>query len=281
MEVKEIIKSLLQLRPENRANFIVDYLRNINVFYNVQNYHHGKNIEFVKYGENREKEIIFFSHYDISRETKDGANDNTSSVAVLLKIIEYVSQIDTPFNIRIIFNDKEEILGALLNKNIDIKSISKIINNVGSFQYLRNFTNRSNIVAVFNLELSGIGDILYFATKSGLVGCDENIIKFLEYICKKEQIEYIKIPILNSDMISIHTLSLRGGVYGSIPKHDALNFLNNYSGNINKENMPSVWKNIHSDKDNYFTIQEKSLSNVYDFTTKIIDNIKEIDNFIH
>ncbi|HOV15277.1 MAG TPA: M28 family peptidase, partial [Spirochaetota bacterium] len=224
MEIKEILKNLVKTDRNNRANFIVDYIKSINEKVNIFSYKNGKNIEFIKYGQNRDKDIIFFSHYDISKETMDGANDNSSSVAVLLKLIEYLNHVNPYYNIRLIFNDKEEILGALLNKNLDLTDLSKIITNVGSFQYLKSFTNKNNILAIFNLELSGIGDVLYFATKSGLVNCNENLINFLEFVSKKENIKYLKLPILNSDMISIHTLSLKGVVYGAIPEYEGKNY---------------------------------------------------------
>lgn len=279
MKIKEILRELISNDRDNRASYIIDRIRNSNCQPNIFDTQNCKNIEFVKFGK-IDKDIIFFSHYDISKETIEGANDNSSSVAVLLKLVEYINAISPYYNIRIIFNDKEEILGALLNKNLNSKDLAKIITNVGSFQYLKSFDNKSNILAIFNLELSGIGDTLYFATKSGLVNCDKRLIDFLEFICQKESMRYIKIPVLNSDMISIHTLSLNGVVFGAIPQHEAIIYSDRYKDTNYKDEIPSVWKNIHSNKDNYFSIQERALSNVYNLTTKIIENLESLSKFI-
>jgi len=279
MEIKDIVKEIVKNKSRERIFFIEEYIKNLNVDFNILDYGKGKNIEFVKQSKNNDKDIIFFAHHDISKDTKEGANDNSSSVAVLLNTIKYLKNIEVDYNVRLVFNDKEEILGALLNKNLDAQNISKIISNVGSFQYLKNFSKKENIIAVFNVELSGIGDIIYFATKSGLVTCDSKLINYMEYVCKKEKIEYAKIPVLNSDMISVHTLSKKGAVYGSIPNGD-IDILSKNPEGVIRDLIPSVWKNIHSLRDNIFAIQEKSLFNVYNFTTKLIDNLGELKSFL-
>lgn len=51
--------------------------------------------------------IIFSAHYDVVSGST-GANDNGSSVAILLKLAKYLKEIDTKLPIDIVFFDKEE-----------------------------------------------------------------------------------------------------------------------------------------------------------------------------
>ena len=279
MNIKFILKDLLEYPDNKRSFFIEEYLLNNNINFNVQKYPNGKNIEVVRFGKNPDKEVIFFSHYDIASSTKEGANDNSSAVAIMLKIATYLSNIECQYTIRIVFNDKEEILGALLNKSINTKDIEKIITNVGSFYYLKNYNYKSKIVGVFNLELCGVGDSLYFANKSGSVSCDKVLLDFLSFVANKNNISYIEMSVLNSDMLSVYLNNLRGVVFGAISKIEGkLYAKNNINSQIN-EYLPSSWKNIHSNKDNFFTIQEKSLDLVYNFTVLIIKNIHKIEDF--
>ena len=84
MTIKNMVKDLCGLDSKQRANYIINYLKSNNIDYQLDKYPHGVNIEVSREGEQQDKEIILFAHYDIFLKT-DGANDNASSVAELFE----------------------------------------------------------------------------------------------------------------------------------------------------------------------------------------------------
>ncbi len=282
MDIKSIVKEICELSHNKRIEYIIKFLRQNNITHNVYKYQTGINIDVIKKGKIKEKEIIFFAHHDIANKSIEGANDNVSSVAVMLSIVEFLYFFEPYYTIKVVFNDKEELLGALLSSNNSIQKIEKIIENVGSFHYLKSIKERQNILGVFVLELSGIGDSLYFANKSGNVNCDKKLNEYLCHIANEKKINYLDIPILSSDMISINTLGFNGTVIGAIPYIEGKNYLNDIDKHgLSKDIYPHVWKKNHTSMDNYFSIQEKSLDMVYDFVVEIIKNIENIDTQIN
>jgi hypothetical protein len=282
MEFKSLVQSLVSVKSEDRPSFIEEYLSDNGIPFNILEFPDGRNIEVVKFSAKNAKEIIFFSHFDISKDTIEGANDNSSSVAIMLNVAKFIQEIDVGITVRIVFNDTEEILGALLNKevNIDILKSQEIISKVGSFQYLKRFKKKDDILGIFDIELSGIGNSIFIAESSGLVNCSGFLIGFLCGLAKKNGINHMKIPFLSSDMISIHTIGIPGIVIGAIPGYEGLKYLKESSIQNGKENsgrdhFPSSWKNIHTSKDNFYAISEKSMKMVYDFIILIIKNITQ------
>lgn len=274
MEIKTIVEELCSLKSNNRADYIASFLRQNNIEHNVQKYPHGLNIETIKTGINPNQEIIFFSHYDIFDAQFEGANDNTSSVAVLLTIVKFLYFYEPYYTIRLVFNDNEEIIGGLHFSSF-IDMINSIIEKVGSFQYLKNIENKNRIKAIFILELSGIGDSIYVANKSGNINCDDNLNNFLFNISKNIKLDFLEIPISLSDMVSVKTFGLKGTVFGAIPYIEGKNYLENIKKKgVSKESYPHIWKNNHTSLDNSYMIQEKSLSMIYNF---IIEAIKNLD----
>jgi len=268
MDTLEILRKLTLIKAEDRVKFIENFLLENNIQFSSLEYSNGKNIEITILGKNREKEVIFFAHYDISLHTKEGANDNSSSVAILLKII--LDKVREPFfTIRIVFTDKEEIIGALLNKDISIENIKNIVYNIGSFNYLKNHCDRSKIIAVFNIEMSGIGDIIFFSKKSGNVICDEKLILKLESIAIKENIKTSLISLSYTDILSSHILGIKGVVIGIIPLDDAI------KTKSSKEHQPIIWKNNHTIYDTFPLIKGESLLKVLNYIKLIIKNLKE------
>lgn len=265
MEIKNIVKELCETKSNERIDYIVSYLRQNNISFNVLKYQNGKNIEINKTGKSN-KCVIFMAHHDIYSNIIEGANDNTSSVAVLLSLCKFLYFYDASYMIKIVFNDKEELLGGILNKNISIDKFGMILNNTGSFQYLKNNIFKKNeILGIFILELSGIGDSLYFAKKSGNVECSSLLNKFLKKVADLNNYRYLEVPILNSDMISVRSLDFTGTVIGATPYIESLNNMNN--------EYPHIWEKIHTSRDNFFSIQESALNMVYNFLIKLIENL--------
>ncbi len=270
MDVMEILRKLTLTGAENRASFIENFLSTNSIKFSSLEFHNGKNIEVVIPGKNREREALFFAHYDISKHTKEGANDNSSSVAILLKIITDKIR-ETQLTIRIVFTDREEDIGALLSKNISFENIKNIVTNIGSFDYLKNHCDRSKIAALFNIEMSGIGDTIFLSNKSGNVLCDKGMISKLELIAFKNSKKTTLVNLPYTDILSSHILSIKGVAIGVVPLDDAIKI------KTDREHLPSIWKNNHTIYDSFSLIKKESLLLIIDFIKLIVKNLSEFN----
>jgi len=264
MEIKEIVIGIIN--SKNRVDFIKKFLRKNKIEFRELSYDAGCNIE-VKINGTNDGEIIFLAHYDISMGTDEGANDNTSSVAVLLSLLLYLKDKSPFYTIKIVFNDKEEFVGGLLSGSIVNGNMTKIIDKIGSFDYIKNHFSKGKNKGIFILELSGIGDAVLIAKKSGKIDCSQRLIDFATKVAKNNNFKYIHLPVPYTDMVSVHTFHYEGVVLTIVPYYEALNYANN------KDTYPSIWNNIHSNKDNIFTIQEKSLNLMLNFVINLIENL--------
>jgi hypothetical protein len=272
MDIKKIVAEICPLTHAERARYIIEYLSVHNIPGKEHVFDRGKNICVTRQGIDLQKEIIFFAHYDISNQTREGANDNTSSVAVLLKVAEYLQTIEPELTVRLVFNDTEEILGALLMDQGNMQSIMEIITHVGSFNYLKHYARRKDVQAVFIVELSGIGDTIYLADKSGNVPCDPRLLGGLSEIAIEHGTQSITLPVFSSDMISVFTEKMPGVVLGAIPRYEAENYLAALENGDSNPPIPHVWKKMHTLQDTSFSIQEKALDLVYEYICRVIDN---------
>lgn len=277
MEIKSIVKEICELSRPQRIEYIIHFLSSNNIPFNVHKYKNGTNIEVSKKGSQIDKDVIFFSHHDIMNYSYEGANDNTSSVAIMLYIAKHIMEVETYCNITIVFNDREEYLGALLSEHYSIEKLNKVISSVGSFQYLKNNLSSEAVLAIFIVELSGIGDSLYFATRSGNIECDRKLNDFLVNIANENKNKYLELPVAETDMISVNVLGEKGTVFGAIPYIEGQNYLNEVNTkDFNKDLYPHVWKKNHTSMDKYFAIQEKALEMVYGFIVEIINNSEKL-----
>jgi len=271
VDIKKNVEIIARKR-DGRLERIIDILDKKGINHSVFTYDRGKNIEISFKGE-IDKDIIFFAHHDISSHTDEGANDNTSSVAALIELAESLAQRKPLYNIKIVFTDNEEALGGLLNGSENLDRLTKIISAVGSFNYLKNVSDKSKIVTIFNLELCGIGDSIMIAEYSGRVKSADRSVIFIENIAKLYNYKYIKTSVTNSDMLSAHVMGIPGILIGIIPFSEA-QYYNRSEENI--KDMPSVWKNIHSNRDNITAIQERSLVMMYKFLDRVVDNLDKL-----
>lgn len=102
-----LIQNLDFKSNSERFEIVVESLRNLDVKAEIQTYNSGKNI-VVDLG-NCQKRLAIGSHFDRVNTTA-GANDNSSSIAVCLKLIEKFR--DYPFTtvgLRVFFFDEEEV----------------------------------------------------------------------------------------------------------------------------------------------------------------------------
>jgi len=274
MHIKTIVKELCETDRKKRVQYILNFLRQNNISFNIQTISSDSiNIEVIRAGKKKDQEIIFLAHYDVFNDITEGANDNVSSVAVLLSLTKFLYFYEPEYTIKIIFNDSEEILGAIEDKNNSFINNLAILEKIGSYRYLKN-EDKNKVKMVIILELSGIGDSIYFSSSSGGIECDERIIGFLKTLSDSEDIKSLTIPISLTDYFSVDYFGFRGTVIGAIPYIEGKYYMENIgkTGSI-KENYPHVWKKNHTGFDKYFSIQEKSLDMIYNFSVRIIEKI--------
>ncbi len=279
MEIKSIVKEICEAGNGKRVNYIINFLKQNNIIHKIDKYNDGTNIEIVKKGKNNNKEIIFFGHHDVYNNSIEGANDNTSSVAILLSLAKFLYFYKPYYTINIVFNDYEELIGGIFSMKSSHEKVKAILNKIGSFQYVKKNIQKKKSLITFILELSGIGDCIYIANRSGNIECDKKLNIFLEGLANKLNLNHLTIPISLSDIIAIDYFGIKGTVFGSIPYFEGKNYLNNINKEgFSKEIYPHVWKKNHTSMDKYYSIQEKSLNMIYNFTVEVIKNIEKIDN---
>lgn len=137
-----MVKKLEGKSPFGRREVILDTLTQMGFDYHLQQYQHlalkGDNI-IVTIGKGR-KEILVITHYD-AVPGSPGANDNGASIAVVFDLLNRLKKYKPKHKFRfIIFGDEE--LGC-----------------IGSQAYVMK-RNLKNIVAVYDMELVGIGDMI-------------------------------------------------------------------------------------------------------------------------
>ena len=266
MKIKEILCELIAF-GRNRTQYISEYLTSLGLAVDVQEYLPGhKNIEFVTSNDKAKQDIIFFVHHDISLKTREGANDNTSSVAVLLALAKSIRGKAFPYNVRLVFTDNEELLGAL-SPSTTAEKLQQIMPHVGSFMYLSKFPDKKNIRHIIVMELSGIGDSIYVASQSGNVMTDVSLNKKLLDIAERNNFQSVQLKLPSTDMLSVKVFGVSGTVIGAIPYYQAQNYV------MQGKMFPAVWQNIHSEKDNQFAIQEKALEMMKDFLVCLLNGI--------
>jgi len=126
--------------------------------------------------------IIFTAHYDVVFGSS-GANDNASSIAILLELADHIIQFGSNHPVKIIFFDKEENGG------------------LGSSYHLENTQYNSDSTFI-NLDVCGCGDFIAFCDMSNT---DNNIASsfYKTEIQDKYNLESVlRFPFSDADIIS-------------------------------------------------------------------------------
>lgn len=266
MKIKDIVRELVGC-GRDRTRYISEYLSSLKLPFSIQEYSNGqKNIEFSVSNDKTKQDIIFFAHHDISLKTNEGANDNTSSVAVLLALAKIIAGKTFAYNIRFVFTDNEELLGAL-SASTTPDELQRIMPHVGSFMYLSKYADKRNIRHVIVTELLGIGDAVYIASQSGNVVTDVGLNRKISEIARDENFPTVQLKLPSTDMLSVKVFGLSGTVVGAIPYYQAQNYVRQAN------RLPAVWQNIHSEKDNLFAVQENALEMMQAFLLCLINKL--------
>lgn len=145
MKIENILEKIAIYGTHNRRNAILDILKDNNIEYRLQSiessFKYFQNTRYniiVDIGNNFDKskeKILLTAHYDVVSGST-GANDNASSVSILLKLIIELKHINKP--IRFVFFDGEEMGG------------------IGSNAYINNYNTEGTTLV--NLDVCGCGD---------------------------------------------------------------------------------------------------------------------------
>lgn len=125
----------------------------------------GKNVIGTRGTDPGRKKVVIGAHYD-SVSAGPGANDNASGAATLLELAEATRNQNYAFDLVFVaFGDEEVGL-------------------IGSRKYVESLTpqERSQVVAMINLDMVGVGDRMEFGGDATLVGQAQQIARSLGYV---------------------------------------------------------------------------------------------------
>lgn len=146
-DMLSIVRLLEGKSARKRKLAILDYLTSRGIDYALHRYREWfiptHNIIVTKPGETN-RQILLLSHYD-TYHGNPGANDNASSIAVALNVMERLSRESTYSTIKAIMFDDEEASPVRPNPCL------------GSRKYVKHYGVK-DIDGVFCLELCGVGD---------------------------------------------------------------------------------------------------------------------------
>ncbi len=153
MNLLKIVQNLESKTDEQRFNFIINFLQENEINYQIHNYKTGKNIIVRTNNQESDKPFIgISSHFDVVPKS-GGANDNATSVAVCLDILMKIKEElklnpsfleNLAFDITVFIFDEEE-------RNL-----------LGSRAYVMEFgrqeIRKGKLIGLINLEMLGQGD---------------------------------------------------------------------------------------------------------------------------
>ncbi len=240
----------------NRFNYIINYLQYNKIDYKIDQYSSLKNI-IIEFNEGfyKKKPLVLMAHYDILNIESHSANDNSSSVIVLLELARSLNNNKCKNNIVILLNDNEEKIGIFYNKDINIDIKNRFVNEIGSLFFINKYKSLYDEFII--LELCGRGDSLYISDKSGQFESDKDLLNLLNNIAKTNNFPFINITVGISDLFSVASFNKKGCVIGTV------------NGDYKAAENPLIWNNIHTAEDSIDKIEENSLKLVYNFLLKI------------
>ena len=217
-----------------------------------------------------ERRLLFSAHYDVIK-NRPGANDNASSVAVLLGLCQQLKNVRAP--VRVVFFDREEAW---------LRTPFVKLGLLGSLYYV--FRNDlHNIEAVYNLEFCGQGDSLSIWPVKGK---KRNVlaVKIAEKAAAtlKMEVRLAHVPwlLLSSDHLSFRLRGVSNSITLSLLPSDQLPVLEQFVSNLHvlkllfghRPTMPGVLFRVHKDSDVSSRLSEDSLKLMLSLIVGIIQS---------
>ena len=271
----------------DRLEFISKFLKDRGVSSSKISFSTGKHllVNFSKKAySNRYRSRVFVSHYDRANGTS-GANDNSAACFVLMNFAIYLSKLNYPHNIHIIFTDSEETGKQGIEKQ-------------GSYKLgwaLRNLGFENAYIYIF--DMCGRGDALIFSL-SGIYGRDEAKTASLVTLHKKASscARFLNIPYFSmltaySDNAGFISAGLMSQLITVLPFKEADTLAKYFSGERNElyddvlnavlkneridssspiaSIVPITWQFMHTKADTIETLTDSSFHLVFKFMKKL------------
>lgn len=216
-----------------------------------------------------ERRLLFSAHYDAVKNSP-GANDNASSVAVLVGLCQQLRNVQAP--VRVVFFDREEAWFRTPFVRLGL---------LGSLYYV--FRNDlHNIEAVYNLEFCGLGDSLSIWPVKGKKK-DTLAVKIAEKAAAtlNMEVKLAHVPglLLSSDHLPFRLRGVSNSITLSLLPADELPMLEQFVSNLNvprlligrRPTMPGVLSRVHKDSDDSSRLSEDSLRLMLSLLVEIIE----------
>ena len=217
----------------------------------------------------RDKYLLFSAHQDAVN-SSPGANDNASSIAVLIELCRRLKGRDLP--VRVVFFDREEawFRTPLLRLGL-----------LGSFSYvLGNDVKR--VLAAFNLEFCGLGDSLAIwpvkprEIPLPAVRCAQRSASLLNVPSRSGHLPWV---FLSSDHLPFRLAGVRNSVTLSLLPAEQLPVLEAFVRSLSvpkllsghRPPLPGVLGRIHKSVDDSSTLSEDSLELMVSLLVQIIE----------
>ncbi|WP_338767483.1 M28 family peptidase [Bernardetia sp. ABR2-2B] len=213
MNLLKIVQSLENKTDQKRFEFIIDFLTENEIKYQIHNYKTGKNI-IIKTNENGETDkpyIGISSHFDVVPNS-GGANDNATSIAVCLDILmkiknelnrnpSFLENLDFDITVFIFDEEERQLLGS----------------RAYVMEYGRQEIRKGKLIGLINLEMLGQGDKLALWNLENAINGSKNketrkLLKTLEKTAKENGIftkRFDKIVTNSADHVSFRHAKLQ------------------------------------------------------------------------
>jgi len=216
----------------------------------------GENIS-VEIGQGK-KEILLTAHYDVFKNSP-GANDNASSIAVLIDALDRLRNYKPRNKIKVIFFGDSETGGVGSKYHVAVYGIT-------------------NIVAVYNLALTGMGDVVGVWPISYEIG-GSKALKNLRQVLKKNKIRYEeaeKLPLFFSDHEPFRNAGLMDAFSLSLVPNKDMEATKKFVENAGAKGfwmyltgkIPLMFKLYHTKNDTSKYLKESSLKLMSDVVYK-------------
>jgi hypothetical protein len=206
------------------------------------------------------RNIVVGAHFD-AVPNSPGANDNGGSVAVLLGLLQSMKGFDWKHQVDFCFFDQEE-MGL-----------------VGSQQFVKTYADSSIHLAMINLDVNGMGDVVYVGPVGG--GDDDLIMPLARGTASKEGIPFREHEFYPpSDHLSFGIRKLEN-ISVSVVSANDVNLLVEAVLNgwqIDPENVPEVMKYMHTPEDKLEHVSPEALELSFRFTSKLLSQLNSIPN---
>lgn len=252
--MKEYLYKIAKIDKNERFKAIINILSKNKIDYKIQpilGYASTGNI-IVEFCPNNDKKIILCAHYD-NVKFSPAANDNAASCAILLNII---------------INNKHKINSHVEFVFTDLEELGFI----GSRYYLEQ--NKNKIKQIINLDMCGVGEHILISIDN-VQGKNYNIDN--QMIKDMDEFGLIYTRLLPPGDATVFIKEKIPTYYVVSSTTNDLTWFKSFSEGVMPKFMPEFAQTMHSPKDTIDKINMKQVNKVYDFVTKLVFMLCEIN----